>query len=69
MTEPKPESDPIKAFANHILMDWDRALDMFFTKADEKRQKVGLTDDQVAAALDLGYGEDIADAWREWARV
>jgi hypothetical protein len=54
------------SFANHILTDWDSAMDIFFRRVETKQRAKGLTDAQVAAALDIGYGESVTDCWTEW---
>lgn len=67
MTEDKPERPEWKSdFVRNIFPDWENAMDQFFQRVERKRETEGLTDGQVYAALDMGYGSDVADAWEEW---
>lgn len=54
------------AFANALVHDFDRVMHDFFEDVDRKRTTAGLTDDEVEAALNTGYGDVVADAWHEW---
>lgn len=58
--------DP-STFANRVLGDWDSAINRFFDAVDRKRGD--LTVDQVRESLDIGYGDEIADAWVQWMEV
>ncbi len=55
------------SFANAMLPAWEEAMDGFFTRCDNRRRGLGLSDAEVETALGRGYGEDVADAWVEWA--
>lgn len=55
-------------FANLILVDWENAMHQFFTAVDRKRLDRGLTNRDVADALFLGYGDEVADQWNEWCQ-
>jgi hypothetical protein len=54
------------SFANHIIGDWDDAMDGFFRAVERKMRARNLTPAQVGVALDIGYGEAVADNWYEW---
>ncbi len=55
------------SFANHLVIDWDEAMDKFFQAVAKKQAARDLTDSDVEAALQLGYGDEVAEAWQEWA--
>ena len=55
-------------FANLILGDWENAMHQFFTAVDRKRLDRGLSTRDVADALFLGYGDEVADQWNEWCQ-
>ncbi len=59
-------SDDVTSFANLILSDWEDAMQRFFEAVDRRREEHGLTPAEVAFALDIGYGDEVGDAWREW---
>lgn len=45
---------------------FDTAMDRFFTKVDEERRKLNMSDFDVFHALEHIYGEDIAAEWQDW---
>lgn len=53
-------------FANLVLADWDSAVGRFFDAVDEQREQLGMSDEDVRHALDIGYGDAVADAWTEY---
>ena len=55
------------SFANHVITDWNEAMDMFFGRCDHKRRARGLSDADVRDALAAGYPDEVVDAWDEWA--
>lgn len=56
------------SIANALLGDWNAAMDRFFEAAERERERRGITDEAMAVVLDSGYGDEIADAWREWTQ-
>lgn len=56
----------IDSFANHVLGDWDTAMDGFFNAVDRKRRARDLNGKAVREALNRGYGHEVGDAWDEW---
>jgi hypothetical protein len=69
MSEQTPADDREKrvTFANYVLSDWDAAMDHFFERVERAAKRLGLTDEEVGTALTLGYGDEVGDAWTEWA--
>lgn len=66
--EPTTEVAPqVDSFANHVIGDWNDAMERFFSAVDRKRAARDLTDAEARDALRRGYGEDIAEAWDEWS--
>ncbi len=63
------ERPEITSFANHVLFDWESAMQQFFECVEKKRETRGLTVAQARKALDVGYGDEIGDAWAEWNEV
>lgn len=59
-------ADKLSSFANAVLYDWQDAMQRFFEKVEDRRERDGLSEDDVRRALDIGYGADVADAWSEW---
>jgi hypothetical protein len=60
------QTNPMDSFANHVLADWDAAMDTFFNAVDRKRRARDLTGAQVREALNRGYDDVVSDAWDEW---
>ncbi len=54
------------SFANHVIGDWENAMERFFSAVDRKAAARGLSDVDVRSALLLGYGGDVVDAWQDW---
>lgn len=54
------------SFANHVLPDWEAAMDDFYTAVERKMRARDLTTSEVMAALTRGYGDEIADGWVDW---
>ena len=55
-----------KDFANLILPDWEIAMDRFYSDVQRRMERLGLTTQQVFDALDIGYGDNVADDWVTW---
>lgn len=68
MTQPTPSADhpAVASFTNHVMTDWDEAMNGFFAAVEKKMEARGLTPADVTTALDRGYGDVVADAWEEW---
>lgn len=53
-------------FANSMLADWNQAMDQFCRAVDRARDRGGMNEADTKAALIVGYGYEVADAWDEW---
>lgn len=51
---------------NSVLADWNQAMDAFFRAVDRARDRAGMNEADAKAALIVGYGYEVADAWDEW---
>lgn len=60
------EAHAVGSFANHVLPDWQAAMDVFFNDVDRKRRGRGMTGEQVREALDHGYGDEVGNEWADW---
>ncbi len=54
------------SFANHVIGDWENAMERFLSAVDRKASARGMSDEDIRAALLLGYGGDVVDAWLDW---
>lgn len=61
------DTTSVDGFANHILSDWDEAMDRFFRGVDYKSRCLDLEPNEIRDSLVRGYGYEVAEAWDEWS--
>lgn len=55
-----------KGLNGSIKGHFDDAMDRLFTRVDEERRKLNMSDFDVFHALEYGYGDVIAAEWQDW---
>lgn len=56
------------SLSNAVLGAWESAMDSFFERVERAQVKRGMSNEQVEAELEKGYGDAVSDAWAEWVQ-